>query len=50
MKRAEDRQAAAELKERERGATLQRIRKEQKRQSDRLADLARQNTILHVDA
>jgi hypothetical protein len=50
MKRADDRQAAAELKERERDATLQRIREEQKRQSDRLADLARQNTVLHTDA
>jgi hypothetical protein len=50
MKRAEDRQAAAELKEREQDATLQHIREESKQQSERLADLARQNTVLHTDA
>jgi hypothetical protein len=50
MKRSEARQAAAEQKERERDETLQRIRDEQKRQADRLADLARQKTVSHAEA
>jgi flagellar biosynthesis GTPase FlhF len=50
MKRSEERQAAAEQKERERDETLQRIRDEQKRHADRLADLARQKTVSHAEA
>jgi hypothetical protein len=50
MKRSEARQAAAEQKERERDETLQRIRDEQKRQADRLADLARQKITSHAEA
>jgi hypothetical protein len=50
MKRSDEREAAAEQKERERDETLQRIRDEQKRQVDRLADLARQKIVSHAEA